>query len=249
MKPTEHSLSDTDRGCLVSHGWTLAQESGMTCFGTSAGYITACMKAGIEPGRTYDLSRLRAMSSTGSPLPAESFEWVYEHVKKDIWLVSISGGADVCSALTRRLYHSPCLHRRNPVPTVGSQGRGVQLDDALKARIEQTLRTNASPHHVPDEIIAIKEVPRTLTGKKMEVPVKKLFMGVPVEQAVSMDALSNPQAMQYFIAFAQQSPMAAAAATPAHENGLFSSQSPMAAAAATPAHEKRLFSHQRKDER
>ena len=63
---------------------------------------------------------------------------------------------------------------------------------------------NASPHHVPDEILAIQEVPVTLTGKKTEVPVKKLFMGVPVEQAVSMDALKNPQAMQYFIAFAQQ---------------------------------------------
>ena len=79
--------------------WKLAQERGMTFCGTSAGYITACMKAGIEPGQTYDLSRLRAIGSTGSPLPAEGFQWVYEHVKKDLWLVSASGGTDVCSAL------------------------------------------------------------------------------------------------------------------------------------------------------
>src|SRR5207248_3290886 len=81
---------------------------------------------------------------------------------------------------------------------------GVQLDDALKARIKNELRTKVSPHHVPDEIIEIAEVPRTLSGKKTEVPVKKLFMGVPVEKAVSMDALGNPQAMQFFIDFARK---------------------------------------------
>lgn len=305
--------------------WKLAQESGITCFGTSAGYITACMKAGIEPGQTYDLSKLRAIGSTGSPLPTEGFQWVYEHVKKDIWLVSTSGGTDVCSALISgsiilpvytgelqcrplgvkaeafddsgkplidevgelvvtepmpsmplffwhdrdgRRYHesyfemypgvwrhgdwmkmtsrgSAIIYGRSDA-TLNKQGirigssdiyavieslpevrdslvvgveqpnggyymplfvvlrEGVQLDDALIARIKQTLRANASPHHVPDEIIAIQEVPLTLTGKKMEVPVKKLFMGVPVEQAVSMDALTNPQAMQFFIAFAQE---------------------------------------------
>ncbi len=305
--------------------WKLAQESGMTCFGTSAGYITACMKAGIEPGRSYDVSRLRVVSSTGSPLPAEGFQWVYEHVKQDLWLVSISGGTDVCSALVGGSIMLPVyagelqcrplgvkveafddsgkplidevgeLVVTEPMPsmplffwndpdgrryresyfevypgvwrhgdwmkmtrrgsaiiygrsdaTLNKQGirigssdiyrvieslpevldslvvgveqpsggyymplfvvlrEGVQLDDALKARIKQTLRKNASPHHVPDEILAIQEVPVTLTGKKTEVPVKKLFMGVPVEQAVSMDALKNPQAMQYFIAFARQ---------------------------------------------
>ena len=81
---------------------------------------------------------------------------------------------------------------------------GVELDDALKAKIKQQLRTNVSPHHVPDEIIAIEEVPRTLSGKKLEVPVKKLLMGMPIEKAISMDALNNPQAMEYFIEFAQK---------------------------------------------
>src|SRR5262249_13361536 len=79
--------------------WKLAQDRGLTCFGTSAGYITTCMKAGIEPAGAYDLSRLRMLSSTGSPLPVEGFQWVYEHVKRDLWLASTSGGTDVCSGL------------------------------------------------------------------------------------------------------------------------------------------------------
>ena len=305
--------------------WKLAQESGMTFFGTSAGYITSCMKAGLEPGTTYDLSKLRALGSTGSPLPPEGFGWVYEHVKRDIWLASISGGTDVCSAfvggsvllpvyagelqcralgakveafdeqghpvinevgelvLTGPLPSMPLYFWNDPgntryqesyfdvypgvwrhgdwikiTPrgsaiiygrsdsTINRQGirmgsseiyrvvealpevldslivgvelpggkyylplfvvlrEGVELDDALKAKIKQQLRTNVSPHHVPDEIIAIEEVPRTLSGKKLEVPVKKLLMGMPIEKAISMDALNNPQAMEYFIEFAQK---------------------------------------------
>ena len=305
--------------------WKLAQESGMTFFGTSAGYITSCMKAGLEPGTTYDLSKLRALGSTGSPLPPEGFQWVYEHVKRDIWLASISGGTDVCSAfvggsvllpvyagelqcralgakveafdeqghpvinevgelvLTEPLPSMPLYFWNDPgntryqesyfdvypgvwrhgdwikiTPrgsaiiygrsdsTINRQGirmgsseiyrvvealpevldslivgvelpggkyylplfvvlrEGVELDDALKAKIKQQLRTNVSPHHVPDEIIAIEEVPRTLSGKKLEVPVKKLLMGMPIEKAISMDALNNPQAMEYFIEFAQK---------------------------------------------
>ena len=305
--------------------WKLAQESGMTFFGTSAGYITSCMKAGLEPGTTYDLSKLRAIGSTGSPLPPEGFGWVYEHVKRDIWLASISGGTDVCSAfvggsvllpvyagelqcralgakveafdeqghpvinevgelvLTEPLPSMPLYFWNDPgntryqesyfdvypgvwrhgdwikiTPrgsaiiygrsdsTINRQGirmgsseiyrvvealpevldslivgvelpggkyylplfvvlrEGVELDDALKAKIKQQLRTNVSPHHAPDEIFAIEEVPRTRSGKKLEVPVKKLLMGMPVEKAISMDALSDPQAMEYFIEFAQK---------------------------------------------
>jgi acetoacetyl-CoA synthetase len=76
---------------------------------------------------------------------------------------------------------------------------GVILDEALKTRISTALRTQISPHHVPDEIIEIPEVPRTLSGKKMEVPIKKLLMGVPIEKAASIDAMSNPQSLQYFL--------------------------------------------------
>jgi acetoacetyl-CoA synthetase len=81
---------------------------------------------------------------------------------------------------------------------------GVQLDEDLKTRIKQQLRANVSPHHVPDEIVAVPEIPRTLSGKKLEVPVKKLLMGVPVEKAASKDALANPQAIEYFVGFADK---------------------------------------------
>src|SRR6202022_2092760 len=78
--------------------WSYAQDAGMTFFGTSAGYIAACMKAGIEPGTNYDLHNLRGLGSTGSPLPPEGFQWIYQHVSPDIWLVSVSGGTDGWSA-------------------------------------------------------------------------------------------------------------------------------------------------------
>ncbi len=77
--------------------WKFAQDTRMTAFGTSASYITACMKSGIEPAETYDLSSIKAIGSTGSPLPPEGFRWVYDHVKRDVWLGSVSGGTDVCS--------------------------------------------------------------------------------------------------------------------------------------------------------
>ena len=79
--------------------WEFAGETGMTCFGTSAGYLTSCMKAGIEPGRDHDLSALESIGSTGSPLPPEGFDWVYKNVKDDEWLFSTSGGTDLCAAV------------------------------------------------------------------------------------------------------------------------------------------------------
>jgi acetoacetyl-CoA synthetase len=305
--------------------WQFAQDSRMTFFGTSAGYLTSCMKVGIEPGQTYDLSKLRAIGSTGSPLPPEGFKWVYEHVKKDLWLVSASGGTDVCApfvggcvllpvhsgeiqcralgakveafdeqgrplidevgelVITEPMPSMPLFFWNDPKgkryqesyfemypgvwrhgdwikitptgsaiitgrsdSTINRQGvrmgsseiyrvvealsevqdslvvgveqpggkyymplfvvlrEGVELDDTLKTKIKDNIRKNLSPHHVPDEIIAIEEVPRTLNGKKTEVPVKKLFLGVPVEKAVSRDALANPQAIQFFLDYAQQ---------------------------------------------
>jgi acetoacetyl-CoA synthetase len=315
------SPSYPDIGAL----WKFAQDSGMTFFGTSAGFIASCMKAGIEPGRTYDLSKLRGLGSTGSPLPPEGFQWVYEHVKRDIWLASVSGGTDVCSAFVggsillpvysgelqcrslgakveafdeqgqplvnevgelvisepmpsmplffwndpgRKRYQEsyfsmyPGIWRHGDWIQITSRGSAViygrsdstlnrmgirmgtseiyrivegfpevldslivgieypggryymplfvvlrdnvELDAALKARIKESLRRNISPHHVPDEVFAIREVPRTLSGKKLEVPVKKLFMGIPVEKAISMDAMSNPQSIQYFVELASR---------------------------------------------
>ncbi len=83
-----------DMGAL----WDLAEAAGITTFGTSAAYVSACMKAGVEPGAGRDLSRLRAVGSTGSPLAPEGFDWIYEHVGADTWLFSTSGGTDVCTA-------------------------------------------------------------------------------------------------------------------------------------------------------
>ncbi|MET0973033.1 MAG: acetoacetate--CoA ligase, partial [Thermoleophilaceae bacterium] len=78
--------------------WDLADRAGITTFGTSAAYIAACTKAGVEPAAGRDLSRLRAVGSTGSPLSPEGFRWIYEHVGSDTWLFSTSGGTDLCTA-------------------------------------------------------------------------------------------------------------------------------------------------------
>src|SRR5262249_52521932 len=78
--------------------WDLAERAGITCFGTSAAYVSACMKAGIEPAAGRDLSRLRSVGSTGPPLSPAGFRWIYDHVGADTWLFSTSGGTDVCTA-------------------------------------------------------------------------------------------------------------------------------------------------------
>ena len=305
--------------------WKFAQDSGMTFFGTSAGFIASCMKAGIEPGKEYDLHTLRGLGSTGSPLPPEGFLWVYEKVKRDIWLASVSGGTDVCSAfvggsvllpvyagelqcrslgarveaydeeghplinevgelvITEPMPSMPLFFWNDPdnkrylesyfemYPGIWRHGdwiritpsgsaviygrsdstinrmgirmgsseiyrivegfpeildsliigvelpggkyymplfvvlrEGVQLDDKLKASIKDQLRRNVSPHHVPDEILVVQDVPRTLSGKKLEVPVKKLLLGFPIEKAISMDAMGNPDSIKYFIEFASK---------------------------------------------
>src|SRR3954449_2745736 len=78
--------------------WQLAEDAGITTFGTSAAYIATCLKEGVRPREGRSLSRLTAVGVTGSPLSPEGFEWVYEHVGKDTWLFSTSGGTDVCTA-------------------------------------------------------------------------------------------------------------------------------------------------------
>jgi acetoacetyl-CoA synthetase len=305
--------------------WRYAEQAGITYFGTSAGFILSCMKAGVTPGKTFDLSKLRALGSTGSPLPPEGFQWIYEEIKRDLWLASVSGGTDVCSGFLGGCIEMPVyageLQTRSlgakveafdeqgqslvdevgelvitePMPSMpvffwnDPEGRryresyfdmfpgiwrhgdwikitprgsaiiygrsdstinrkgirmgsseiyrivedmpevldsliigveraggnyylplfvvlrpGIELDDDLKARIRNKLRTSLSPHHVPDDIFVIPEVPRTLSGKKLEVPVKKIFMGVAPEKAISVDAMSNPHVMDYFVEFARR---------------------------------------------
>jgi acetoacetyl-CoA synthetase len=301
--------------------WRFAEEAGITVFGTSAGYLTSCMKAEVEPGRDHDLSALRAVGSTGSPLPPEGFEWVYGHVKADLHLFSTSGGTDLCTAFvtgspllpvragelqcralgasvhafdeaglpliddvgelvitapmpSMPLYlwndpegekyhesyfdHYPGVWRHGdwiqikptgacviygrsdstinrggvrmgtaeiysavesvdgvadslvvdvPASNDGSETRiylfvvpegGRELDEKLVSTVKSDVREHCSPRHVPDEILAIDEVPRTLNGKKLEVPVKKILSGKPVDDAASRDSLANPQALDYF---------------------------------------------------
>ncbi len=307
------------------HGmWRFAEEAGVTCFGTSAGFITACMKAGVEPAREADLSRLRSLGSTGSPLPSEGFEWVYEHVKEDLWLYSTSGGTDLCTAFVggcsvKPVYAGEIQARAlgaaveawdpdgrpligevgelvitQPMPsmpiyfwndpdgeryrrsyfdtypgvwrhgdwikinerggsviygrsdsTINRQGvrigtseiysavegvpevmdslvvdvptpdgadssmwlfvvtaDGSELDDAMERELKRRLRENCSPRHVPNRIVGVSEIPKTLSGKKLEVPVKKILMGADPATAASRDSLANPAALDFFIELA-----------------------------------------------
>jgi acetoacetyl-CoA synthetase len=315
------SPGQPDMGVL----WDLAERTGMTCFGTSAAYIAACMKDGVEPGAGRDLSRLRSVGSTGSPLSPEGFEWVYDHVGRDTWLFSTSGGTDLCTAFVggvptlpvykgelqarslgakveafdedgnsvidqvgelvitepmpsmpiffwgdedgsryRASYfeHYPGIWRHGDwieitsrgtaiiygrsdstinrggvrmgtseiyravsaveevldslvvdVPKPGTEGwmplfvvlrEGVELDDELVDRIRRSIREQCSPRHVPDEVFQIAEVPRTLSGKVLEVPVKRILMGDPPEKAASRDSLANPAALDYFTELASR---------------------------------------------
>ena len=101
--------------------WEMAQDEKITVFGTSAGYIAALMNAGVEPGQTYDLTSLRAVLSTGSPLPIEGFEFVYNQIKKDLQLASIAGGTDL----------NGCFALGNPMGPVYAgelQCRGLAMD-------------------------------------------------------------------------------------------------------------------------
>ena len=81
---------------------------------------------------------------------------------------------------------------------------GITLDDTLKEKIKQRIRQDISPRHVPDEIFAIEQVPRTLSGKKIEVPVRKILLGYPLEQAANLGAMRNPESIQFFVDLAQE---------------------------------------------
>lgn len=300
--------------------WDLAERAQITCFGTSASYVAACMKAEVEPGGGRDLSALRAVGSTGSPLAPEGFQWIYDHVGADTWLFSTSGGTDVCTAfvggvptlpvyrgelqarslgcaveafdedghpvidevgelvLTEPLPSMPIGFWCDPdgsryraayfdmypgvwrhgdwieitsrataiiygrsdstinrsgirmgtseiyravasvpevtdalvvdVPRPGTEGwmplfvvlrDGVELGEELKRELGRRIREQCSPRHVPDEVYAIDEVPRTLSGKVLEVPVKRILTGTPPEQAASRDSLANPAALDWFV--------------------------------------------------
>jgi acetoacetyl-CoA synthetase len=299
--------------------WRLAEEAGITTFGTSASYIAACIKDGVDPCAGRDLSRLRAVGSTGSPLSPDGFDWVYDRLGPDVWLFSTSGGTDLCTAFvggvpTLPVYRGELQARAlgakveawnadgisvvgevgelvitEPMPSMplrlwgdedgsryrasyfetypgvwrhgdwieltdrgtaiitgrsdatinragvrmgtaeiyraalavdevvdalvvdlprpGTQGfmplfvvlrDGVELDDELVSRIRGRIREDCSPRHVPDEIRAVPAIPRTLSGKVLEVPVKRILTGEPVDTTLSRDALANPEALRPF---------------------------------------------------
>ncbi|WP_348774014.1 acetoacetate--CoA ligase [Micromonospora sp. WMMD714] len=308
--------------------WRLAEETGTTYFGTSAPFLLACRKAGLVPKDVADLSALRGVGSTGAPLPAEGFTWVYETVGTDLQLQSLSGGTDVCTGFVggvpllpvyageitcralgakveaRSADGTPVLGELGelvitaPMPsmpvgfwndpdgrryaeayfdvypgvwrhgdwiTINERGgcvitgrsdatlnrggvrlgtaefysvvegldevvdsvvvhleddeggagelllfvvlaEGLELDDALRRKIARELRTALSPRHIPDEIHQVRAVPRTLSSKKLEVPVKKILTGTPVESAAAQGALANPESLTAFATFAQSRP-------------------------------------------
>jgi len=304
--------------------WELAQRARITCMGVSAGLLASTEKAGVHPARDYELSALRAIGSTGSPLAPESFRWVYEQVGSDIWLFSTSGGTDVCTAFVGGCpllpVHEGELQARmlgcaveawdeygrsvidevgelvitEPMPsmpiyfwedpggvrlqesyfsmfpgvwrhgdwiritprggaviygrsdsTINRQGvrmgtseiyraagaveevidalvvdvpradgelwmvlfvvlaPGASLDEELTAQIKRRIREDCSPRHVPNEILQVAEVPRTLSGKVLEVPVKRILMGADPSKAASVDSLANPASLDYFVELAK----------------------------------------------
>ncbi|MEU8012987.1 acetoacetate--CoA ligase [Micromonospora parva] len=317
---------EPDLGAL----WRMAAETGTTYFGTSAPYLLACRKAGLVPRDVADLSAVRGVGSTGAPLPAEGFRWVYETVGDHLQLQSLSGGTDVCTGFVggvpllpvyageiacRALGAKVEARSADGTPVIGELGElvitepmpsmpvgfwndtdgtryaeayfdvypgvwrhgdwitinerggcvitgrsdatlnrggvrlgtaefysvvegldevldsvvvhleddeggagelllfvvladGLELDDPMRTKICRELRTALSPRHVPDEIHQVRSVPRTLSAKKLEVPVKKILTGTPVDQAAAKGALANPESLTAFAALAQRRPKA-----------------------------------------
>ncbi len=326
--------------------WRFAAETGVTFFGAGAAFFANCMKAGITISDYGDLTRIRALGTTGSPLSPEVQEWGSAQFEalgtKDIWWNNISGGTDFCGAFIgghREMPQVPgemqCrmlgaavqawdaegrpvqdavgeLVCAQPIPSmplflwgdkdgsrylssyfdmypaghgrqpgggdgpaamgavwrhgdwlkIGANGGcviygrsdatinrhglrmgtseiysaveslpevldslvvdleylgresymplfvvlrpGYALDEALRARINGAVRTALSPRFVPDDIFVVAEVPRTLSGKKQELPIKKLLLGQPVEKVVNKDAMANPGCLDWYVAFAAE---------------------------------------------
>jgi acetoacetyl-CoA synthetase len=131
--------------------WDLAAAGGVTIFGTSARYLAACEKAGLEPARDHDLAGLRAVLSTGSPLAPESFDWVYGHVGRDLQLSSISGGTDIISCFA---LGSPVLPVRRGELQCRGLGMAVEvLDEEGRPVVGQ-----------PGELVCTRSFPSMPTG-------------------------------------------------------------------------------------
>lgn len=295
--------------------WDVADEEGISVFGTSAKYLAALEKADVKPRESHELKKLRAILTTGSVLAPESFDYVYRDIKKDLCLSSISGGTDIISCfalgcpilpvyrgelqcrglgLAVNVYNDqgkpvrsekgelvcensfPCMPvgfwndeggkryfnayfarfdniwahgdfaeltehdgviiygRSDAVLNpggvrigtaeiyrqvekveqvlesiaVGQQYQddervilfvklrdGIELDDELRKTIAKTIRANATPRHVPAVILQVNDIPRTISGKIVELAVRNVIHGEPVKNT---DALANPEALEEF---------------------------------------------------
>ncbi len=301
--------------------WRFAAEQNLSYFGAGAAFFDSCRKADITPRDTVDLSALRSLGSTGSPLSSDAYDWIYTSVKSDVWLAPISGGTDLAGAFVlghpampvragemqaralgnavrafdeagnaltatvgelvctqplpsmplyfwgdddgTRLHESyfemyPDVWRHGDWIEIREDGSSViygrsdatinrkglrmgsaeiyqavealdvvldslvvdleflgrdsfmplfvvtrtPLDNTIKDTIAQAIRTSVSPRFVPDEIVSVTEIPRTLSGKKLEVPVKKLLLGGDPAKVVNRDSMANPSSFDFFIAYA-----------------------------------------------
>ncbi|MEO8081596.1 MAG: acetoacetate--CoA ligase, partial [Caldimonas sp.] len=96
------------------------------------------------------------------------------------------------------------LGRESYMPLFVVLRAGIALDAALRRRIGEAIRVSLSPRFVPDDIIQVEEIPRTLTGKKQELPIKKLLLGEKLEKIVNREAMANPACLDWYVRFAQQ---------------------------------------------
>ncbi len=305
--------------------WRLAEESRLTYMGLSPAFIAACINADLTPNKSYDLSRIRTIGSTGAPLPVSAFEFIYEHVNADVAIESLSGGTDLCTpfvggvpiqpvyageiqgaslgakieaynnagepaigevgelvisapmpSMPIKFWNDPdngrykasyfemypgvwrhgdwikfhadgsCVIYGRSDSTINRKGirmgtseiyacvealdavvdslvvdlemlgrdsfmplfvilaEGFTLDAALKKTIANKLRTDLSPRHVPNEIYQVETIPYTLSGKKLEIPVRRILLGQPVATAVDPGAVRNPESLTYFVELAAQ---------------------------------------------
>ncbi len=308
--------------------WRFAAELGVTFFGAGAAFYANCQKAGVELSDCGDLSRIRALGSTGSPLSPETQAWGTRQFAKigtpDIWWCNISGGTDFCGAFiggnrelpltpgemqcrllgcaveawseqgepvidevgelvcarsipsmplylwgdvgqqrylasyfdtwpgvwrhgdwlritpvggciiygrsdatinrhgmrmgTSELYSAvealpevldslvvdlEYLGRESYMPLFVVLRNGVALDDALRIKLVEAIKSALSPRFVPNEIFQVAEIPRTLSGKKQELPIKKLLLGQPIEKVLNREAMANPGCLDWYVALAR----------------------------------------------
>jgi acetoacetyl-CoA synthetase len=302
--------------------WRVAADAGVTVLGSGAGYLLACAKEKLKPGASHPLEGLRAVGSTGSPLPASGFRWVQEGLGRSVPVISISGGTDVCTAfiggcpivpvaagelsniclgaaieswsgqgspvvgeagelvITKPMPSMPVyfwndedgsryraayfdkypgvwchgdwititdrgsvvVHGRSDatlnrlgvrmgsaeiynavegmpevrdclvvgveqddggywMPLFVALADGIELGDELRSRIAAAIRQHASPRHVPDDILAVPGIPRTLTGKRLEIPIKRILLGAAPGDAVQQSSIDRPELLDAFVAY------------------------------------------------